>query len=205
MAICPVTGKVCDNEQTFHISDICDGEVRQATLCHECAKSHFNDERMAWGSPPDMPDLMQIVSHILGDAESPPVPAEACPNCGSTIESIIRMGRLGCLACYAHFGPHGLDRALGGDAKPGGGWMAQGENLDEYVRRLRSELSVAVAAEDFESATALRDRLRVAERVRAEVETLREMMENSTLRGDAAQAGEFKDKIDEAMRRLGKN
>jgi protein arginine kinase activator len=90
-----------------------------------------------------------------------------CAVCGTTIDDVRRDNRLGCGACYTSFKSTLLPllarfhRHVSHVGKvPGGGRPSS--RLAE-ITRLRLSLTKAVAAEEFERAASLRDRLRALE------------------------------------------
>lgn len=101
--------------------------------------------------------------------------AAACPRCGMTYEEFRKVGRFGCAQCYAAFAQH-LQRLLkrvhgatrhagkspaGRGASPvsASGTAARPAAASEELGRLRQELEKAVAAEAYERAAELRDRI----------------------------------------------
>jgi protein arginine kinase activator len=103
----------------------------------------------------------------------------ACPGCGATLQDFREAGRLGCGECYATFGVELRDllrRLHGSTTHVGEGYRAPGEAevtvpgeeiavTEDPADALRVRLRAAVAAEDFELAAELRDRLRSLEGV----------------------------------------
>ena len=103
----------------------------------------------------------------------------ACPGCGSTLQDFREAGRLGCGECYATFGAELRDllrRLHGSTTHVGDRYLAPGAEANELPEgelsvtedpavALRDQLRAAVAAEDFELAAELRDRLRTMEGV----------------------------------------
>jgi protein arginine kinase activator len=92
-------------------------------------------------------------------------PKLVCPNCKLTFTEFKASGRLGCARCYDAFAEqllplikriHGAAKHTGRKPNPDGSAAAQGFE----TQRLRRELSVAIEAEDYEQAAAVRDRIR---------------------------------------------
>ena len=129
-------------------------------LCAVCAAAGENEPAAAASPAP----LVSFLGSGLGSAAGTET---ACPGCGTTLDDLRRDNRLGCAQCYTAFRGHLLPllarfhRHVSHVGKvPGGGppttQMAE-------ITRLRLSLAKAVAAEEFERAAGLRDRLRELE------------------------------------------
>jgi protein arginine kinase activator len=99
-------------------------------------------------------------------ASSPPrVSVKACPGCGLSFAQFRQVGRLGCAQCYFAFEQELaalIERAQAGGAHHcGKAPRRSGASLDRelLIQRLTRELEQAVAAEQYERAAELRDRL----------------------------------------------
>lgn len=144
-------------EASVHWLEITGGTRHSVWLCADCAAAGEAD-----GTPGPAPDpLVAFLGRGLG-ATVGPVPT--CPDCGTTLEDLRRDNRLGCGRCYVTFRTtlHPLlvrfHRHVSHVGKVPGG--AQPSTRLAEIARLRLSLAKAVAAEDFERAAALRDRLR---------------------------------------------
>ena len=103
---------------------------------------------------------------MLAAAAAPEV---HCPACDATLGDFQASGRLGCPTCWETFDRplrdllrrvHGATRHVGeapGQSAEGGAALT----VAQQVARLEAALSAAVAAERFEEAADLRDRLRL--------------------------------------------
>ncbi|MBK8166056.1 MAG: UvrB/UvrC motif-containing protein [bacterium] len=149
-------------EASVHWLEIA-GETRHSVwLCADCAASGERETPPAPGPEPE-----PLVS-FLGRGLAPgPAPRVACPGCGTTLEDLRRDNRLGCAACYTTFRATLLPllarfhRHVSHVGKvPGGARPAT--RLAE-ITKMRLALTKAVAAEEFERAAGLRDRLRELE------------------------------------------
>ena len=97
---------------------------------------------------------------------APPRPTEtSCPACGLTLGAFKQRGRLGCPRCYQVFRPHVvalLERVHDATAHrgrfPGRTVRKAPDPID--LTELRNRLAQAIAAEQYEEASRLRDRLR---------------------------------------------
>ena len=112
----------------------------------------------------------------MGQGATPLVAAaaagERCPSCAATLEDFRASGRLGCGECWTAFERplrELLRRVHGGTRHVGKRYQSaerSGDPGSEAIRdrlRLREALREAVAAEQFERAAELRDRLRSLE------------------------------------------
>jgi protein arginine kinase activator len=90
---------------------------------------------------------------------------QKCPTCGFSQADFKKTGRLGCAACYQTFSD-GLATLLKGMHKGTDhvgkvpARARQSIERETQVRALQRDLRKAVAAEDYESAAQLRDKLK---------------------------------------------
>ncbi|MBI5244693.1 MAG: UvrB/UvrC motif-containing protein [Elusimicrobia bacterium] len=155
--LCSRCGK---NEASVHFKQIVNNQVAQIDLCVDCAKSA--DLPGAAVSP--IFDLLSKLGGLPPGREARPKDL-LCRACGLRYSSFRETGMLGCPSCYESFaGPlsavlkqiHGASRH-GGKAPAG---SPDRRRIEEDAAKLRELLKKAVAAEDFEEAARLRDRLR---------------------------------------------
>ncbi len=157
-------GKLCQycgkREAKIHFWDKSkEGKPTEVHVCEPCA----HEKNMAHAFP-------SLLTHIVkgtpfaGRGEVDTVPA-ACPQCGLAYGEFKAKGRLGCPACYDAFSPvlvpllekvHGSARHTGRIPERLRRTLASGEEM----AKLEAELATAVAAEDYESAARLRDRIK---------------------------------------------
>jgi protein arginine kinase activator len=120
------------------------GRVQRGYLCTACARARG-----------------------LLDIPSPPAASAArCPSCGLSFAEFQHQGRLGCPECYAAFATElqPLLRQVHGRVEQGD--PGSREPVRAAVRRLaelRAALDVAVRAEEYERAAAVRDEIRALE------------------------------------------
>lgn len=150
---------VCDKEAVVHLTQVINGEVKEIHLCEE----HAVAQGMDLNSPISITDILMGLSgpqkNITGEL------GQACPRCGMSREEFRKTGRLGCPDCYKTFlaeltmaikAMHHSGQHLGKiPAREG----AQ-TKIKSKIARLQKELESAVAREDFETAAALRDRIK---------------------------------------------
>jgi protein arginine kinase activator len=136
-----------------------EGVKRSRWLCEVCAT-----EEGAQAPPPGpVPDDVAASLQVFMSGEGEP-PVEPCPLCGVEIQQLHDQGLLGCPHCYAHFRDQVLPllrRYHGATVHLGKAPGARGPRaaLRLEIRQLRSSLEEAVAAESFEQAAVLRDRI----------------------------------------------
>ena len=114
MGICPITGRVCDQNKIFDIMSVNDGLAVEHSLCHHCASAYFNDEAIpqieqpkvliGTGSSEDMlKTMIKMMQTAVAKYGKDELRVKSCPNCKATIESITANGRLGCTKCFQFF------------------------------------------------------------------------------------------------------
>ena len=144
------------------------GRVKALRLCGDCAEVLEQA-----GELEDMGTVLSCrPSPLLPDEEcAAPLPltsdgiSRTCPRCGGGFSELARRGRLGCPACYAVFSAELTSplRALHGQAHHEGrvsaGYRARRET-EGRISALKSQLTAAVEAEEYERAAALRDEIR---------------------------------------------
>ena len=134
-------------------------------LCRACA-----EKRGITGNPlMQVPfPLAEILSSMMGEtSEKRKVKTieSKCPGCGMTFPEFSKVGRFGCGQCYEAFRPQVSDllRRIHGSTHHMGKQPTDKKEVDSVVleeKRLEDELKKAIAAEDFERAARLRDRIK---------------------------------------------
>ena len=145
------------NQATVMVTVTAGDQIRTRHLCKECMQNMENS--FAHG------DVQGFLSSILSmlSAQSK-VTTRTCSGCGLSYEDFKETGRLGCAQCYQEFADelrplllriHGRSQHAG-RIPPG-----EKENLDRirHIAALRESLEKAVAAENFEKAAKLRDKI----------------------------------------------
>ncbi len=135
-------------------------------LCRDCAEKRGMTANPLVQVP--FP-LAEILSSMMGEAPERKKGrgGEArCPGCGFTFAEFSKMGRFGCGQCYRAFQPqvsdllrriHGSARHIGRKPSP----VPEKDTVLIEEKRLEDELKRAIAAEDFEKAARLRDRIKM--------------------------------------------
>jgi protein arginine kinase activator len=165
-----------EREAVVHLTQIVEEQVTTQHLCEKCAAERGVESSTLLPKTP-------LGSFLAAMGKSPGPRGSgtraACPGCGATLQDFREAGRLGCGECYATFGVELRDllrRLHGSTTHVGEGYRAPGEAevtvpgeeiavTEDPADALRVRLRAAVAAEDFELAAELRDRLRSLEGV----------------------------------------
>ena len=168
---CDICGK---KKATVHLTEIVDEQMSEMHLCEECARQKSSQMEQQFG----LADLLAGLS----DTGKAPASKEGektalkCSRCGLLYEDFRKFGRLGCGECYESFKEHltGLLRKIHGSNKYLGKTPAQylekqkaplSEGAialipSESLPDLKGQLQSAIAAEDFEKAAQIRDKIR---------------------------------------------
>jgi protein arginine kinase activator len=164
----------CAKPATFHITDIVEkGKHREFHFCDEHARQHL--------APPDdtsEPPISELAKKLIiggtgigtgassgGSREPSPADKQVCPICQITFLEFRNSGRLGCPYDYEVFRDelmplleniHGETRHSGKVPKR----APRNTQQQTTLIQLRNELKRAVAAEDYEAAARLRDKIK---------------------------------------------
>jgi protein arginine kinase activator len=160
----------CSKPATFHITDIERGKPKEFHFCDEHARQHLAPGPEG-GEKPDISSLAEKLSQGgLEAAREAPTAADkqTCPVCQMNFQEFRNTGRLGCPYDYEVFRDE---------------LMPLLENIHEETRhtgkiprraprdpvrqteliQLRNDLKRAVAAEDYEMAARVRDKIKAIE------------------------------------------
>jgi protein arginine kinase activator len=163
----------CDKPATFHITDLVDGKPNELHLCQDCAHKFLAPTvEEASDTLPAMAGL--LAQHLaVGETaeELARLDERVCPVCGITFLEFRKQGRLGCPHDYVCFADeleplllniHGETRHVGKVPK------RCSKNAEQQTRMivLRRQMKDAVAAEEYERASQLRDEIRALEKAR---------------------------------------
>jgi len=168
---CDICGK---KKATVHLTEIVDEQMSEMHLCEECARQKNTQMEQQFG----LADLLAGLS----DTSKPPASKEGeknvlkCSRCGLLYEDFRKFGRLGCGECYTSFKEHlnGLLRKIHGSNKYMGKTPSKYQENQmaplsegtiaflpsEDLLDLKKQLHSAVAAEDFEKAAVIRDKIK---------------------------------------------
>lgn len=155
-----------EREAVVHLTQIAEDQVSVVHLCERCAAERGFDTGASAAKTPlgGFLATLSTLPEVEGAAESP----ARCAACGATFEDFRATGRLGCPECYGAFGRplrELMRRLHGATAHTGERYRAPGtaespSTAEDSVEELQRQLREAVAAEDFERAAQLRDRIR---------------------------------------------
>lgn len=166
------------SEATVHLTEVIDSQTRELHLCEECAREKGAEaveqfgaaanEQLTGGLAELLAGLSDLGTKLPGGAA---VRSITCPQCGLTYEDFRKSGRLGCGDCYEAFrkvlAP--LLKRIHGSAAHSGRTPPEPEPAKPApaakpdLPKLKEQLKEAVAAESFEEAAKLRDKIRIAE------------------------------------------
>ena len=175
--ICDICGK---KKATVHLTEIVDEQMSEMHLCEECARQKSSQMEQQFGLA-DLLAGLSDPSKAVTTKESEKNVIK-CSRCGLPYEDFRKFGRLGCGECYSSFKEHlaGLLRKIHGSNKYLGKTPAsvrpheshEGQEAEENplallgsedVSDLKQQLKSAIAAEDFEKAAQIRDKIRNSE------------------------------------------
>lgn len=167
--LCERCGK---KNASIHVTKIINGNKTELYLCENCAREEGETEVSFEGNFP----LHQFLSGLMGlfpaggseTVVSKGYSGLQCPSCGLTYTQFGQVGRFGCAQCYEAFAQNLLPlfRRLHGNQKHIGKIPVRAGSfvrLKKEISDLKKELYEKVAAEAFEDAAVLRDRIRQLE------------------------------------------
>lgn len=152
----------CEKPAVVHEVTVKNGVKAEVHLCQDCA-------REAGVSMPSHQPLNQLLTHfVISQTSKAKARArkKTCPSCGLSFGRFRQGGTLGCPDCYEAFTEQLaplIERAQNGATHHRGKTPRRaGASVDRQVQvqQLIKELDQAVAAEQYERAAELRDRLR---------------------------------------------
>ncbi len=160
----------CAKQATFHITDIVEkGKHREFHFCDEHARQHLAPPDETAESPPisELAKKLDLECQRRREPCVSPTPADkqVCPICQITFLEFRKSGRLGCPYDYEVFRDelmplleniHGETRHSGKVPKR----APRNTQQQTTLIQLRNELKRAVAAEDYEAAARLRDKIK---------------------------------------------
>ncbi|HOX38542.1 MAG TPA: UvrB/UvrC motif-containing protein [Candidatus Brocadiia bacterium] len=147
----------CGRPATCHVTEIAGGKMNTHHLCESCARKGTKIK----------PSPIEMLAKLLMQAspELKDLAGRKCPECGITFLEFQSAGRLGCPKDYELFEPglEGiLDRVHVSTAHVGKRPSADpaAAASRKRLQHMKQLLTEAVAAEDYESAAKLRDKIR---------------------------------------------
>jgi protein arginine kinase activator len=172
--LCQSCGKA---EARVRLTEMVDGAKRQLMLCEPCAlkKGSVIEPAAFQVTSLTLPQSVdQMLAPVLEALKSGviKVPSKEqdkkCPKCGITLAEFRKRGRLGCPHDYEAFGEELgllLEKIHGSREHRGRGPARSKKRMTQRqkIESLRRELDEAIRAEQYETAAALRDRLKQLE------------------------------------------
>jgi protein arginine kinase activator len=160
----------CSKPATFHITELTGGKPQELHLCEDHARQYLTQSSDEPGNATSMAAALaqQMAQQMaVGQTaeELAQLDQQTCPVCGITFYDFRNQGRLGCPHDYSCFETqlqplvlniHGESEHTGKRPKR----AAKGSEQRTQLIRLRREMREAVAAENYERASELRDRIR---------------------------------------------
>lgn len=159
----------CEKPATFHITELTGGKPQELHLCEDHAREYLTQSSEEPTTTAAMAALaQQIAKHMpVGQTaeELAQLDQQCCPVCGITFYEFRNQGRLGCPHDYVCFEDqleplilniHGENEHTGKTPKR----SPNGSERRTQLIRLRREMKEAVADEDYERASKLRDQIR---------------------------------------------
>ncbi len=142
------------NKATLFFKQVLDGEIRELSLCKDCAE----EQGFQVDSPGSIAEMLFGLE--MDDDEEIFVPKKKCPSCGLRSREFKAQTRLGCPTCYETFEEE-LEPVLA-DIQEGEyhvGNTPEDKKVCQRAEWLKAELNTAIAAQDFEEAAKIRDLL----------------------------------------------
>ncbi|OGX06731.1 MAG: hypothetical protein A3G87_07590 [Omnitrophica bacterium RIFCSPLOWO2_12_FULL_50_11] len=163
--ICNACGQ---NEATIHLTEIMNNQMVEVHLCESCAEQKGSDFKTHF----DFNKLLASLSDIGVTGRDEAGEKLTCKTCSMSYEDFGRTGRLGCADCYRFFERvltpllKRVQRELRHVGKVPA--KATGEmKWSVELRDLHERLKKCIAAETFEEAAQIRDRIhQLEERVK---------------------------------------
>lgn len=156
----------CQRDATFHITEATEGEPVVLDLCLQHAQEYLQPGSSAVVLPANVAAAIAQQMGLGQTAqELEQLDQQTCPVCGITFHEFRSRGRLGCPHDYIAFESqldplilniHGESTHVGKVPKR----SARGSEKRTQLIRLRREMTEAVAEEDYERASRLRDEIR---------------------------------------------
>ncbi|MDI6775353.1 MAG: UvrB/UvrC motif-containing protein [Verrucomicrobiota bacterium] len=142
------------NEATVHVEQVCEGSVQELSLCADCA----GQKGLSGASPLSLTNL--LFGAVAPSELSNGVRNRKCRACGLRLSEFKKGARMGCAQCYETFAEE-LQSVLAG-MHPGRqhvGKAPVGERANSEIAQIQGALAQAIAAQNFEEAARLRDRI----------------------------------------------
>jgi len=159
-----VCGRCQKNRASVHVTEVVNGQKKEAHLCDECANAAGVKLKFNFSISDLLGNLVEPAAKTAKSTE----PVLKCPQCGITYTEFKAKARLGCAGDYEVF-KQGLLMLL---EKIHNSTQHVGKiptTVESVVKKetelvsLKRELDKVVKSEDFEKAAQIRDRIRILE------------------------------------------
>ena len=137
--------------------------MQKVNMCDACSKEKGVSDPTGFA----LADLLLGLGAAQA-MEQPDAKAQRCPSCGFTQGEFKKTGRLGCSACYDTFskGLEGMLKGMHKGLRHAGKVPERRQRAvlrEKELRSLTADLRKAVVEEQYETAAALRDKIRALE------------------------------------------
>ncbi|MBQ7023886.1 MAG: UvrB/UvrC motif-containing protein [Akkermansia sp.] len=169
--------QICGKRASIFLTQIINGQATDLALCESCARERglFDPQSLTFAEK-FFPEAFRkrvdkLVRELISESETPAEHTPAahngadlltqCPTCGYTLQNYRNCSRLGCTDCYSVF-EHEISEMAPPDTNEAD--IPPMHETDESIplqrSRLEQQLQAAVEREDYETAAALRDRIK---------------------------------------------
>jgi protein arginine kinase activator len=157
------------NEASVHFTQIINGGKQELNICESCAREINNFEMTGdkgFGGPFSFHNILSGIMDYMSPSQGiSKAQVLTCKNCGTTYNEFKRYGLLGCSECYKSFSPTiepVIKRVQGNLEHTGKIPKKLGKEIMEKKRlsKLKEELQKAIANEEYEKATQIRDNIK---------------------------------------------
>lgn len=160
----------CEKAATFHITELTGGVPEELHLCEDHAREYLTESQEEQAAPTLAGVLAGQLALKQTAEELARLDEKACPVCGITFFEFRNQGRFGCPHDYVFFFSEDFERLLSnihGETEHTGKrakrFAGDTDKRTELIR-LRREMKEAVAGEEYERASGLRDEIRKIEK-----------------------------------------
>lgn len=147
---------LCNNLASVHLTQILNNKIHKVDLCEACAQAKGVTDPNGFS----LADLL-VKSPLEPEKQSGLL---RCPTCGFTQSDFRKLGRLGCPECYGVFDPllspvlENMHKGTAHRGKVPEKALAR-RSVAEQLQALEEEIKAAIAAERYEDAAEIRDRI----------------------------------------------
>ena len=159
----------CAKPATYHITDIERGKPREYHFCDEHARQHLTPAEPEAEQAPMGELAKKLIVGGAGDSREPsPADKQVCPSCQITFAEFRSSGRLGCPFDYEVFRDElmPLLENIHDETRHSGKVPRRAPRNSQQqteLIQLRNDLKRAIAAEKYEEAARIRDKIRTIE------------------------------------------